>query len=220
MAQTTNRWLAAMAVAACVGGGLWAGSRARASAPAAAPVPPAATTVVTIDLEEVIKGMKEREDKEKSLKDRQAEYQTKIDQLASDAKSEKSKVENMTDTPEKITAAKALREKIIRAEFEKQYAERLLGEMKGEMMRELYTKISEATKRLAKQNGYHLVLSNDQNVPVGTGDPDAVLRAIALRRVMYAHPDLDITKEVVDFLNNEYAAGPSSSASTPAKKKP
>ncbi len=204
MAIATNRWMAVVAAAACVMGGTYVAARATASAP----VPPAAPVVATVDLEEVIKGLKEREDKEKALKAQQQEYQNKLNQMTEDAKSEKSKIENMPDTPEKIAAAKSLREKLIRAEFEKQYAERLLGELKGEMMRELYVKISEATKKLAKRNGYQLVLSNDQNVPVGTGDPDAVLRAIALRRVMYADPALDITGEVVTELNNLYAAGP------------
>ncbi|HMN41636.1 MAG TPA: OmpH family outer membrane protein [Phycisphaerales bacterium] len=204
MASMKNRWMALAGAAACVMVGAWAATRATASAP----VPPAAPVVATIDLEEVIKGLKEREDKEKALSAKQGEYQGKLNQMTEDAKSEKSKIENMPDTPEKIAAAKNLREKLIRAEFEKQYAERLLGELKGEMMRELYVKISEATKSLAKRNGYQLVLSNDQNVPVGSGDPDAVLRAIALRRVMYAAPELDITSEVVTELNNLYAAGP------------
>jgi Skp family chaperone for outer membrane proteins len=216
MTNTTNRWMAALAMAACVVGGTWVATRATASSPMAAP--PAAPVVATIDMEEIIKGLKEREDKEKALSAKQKEYQDKLNQLTEDAKSEKSKIENMTDTPEKITAAKNLREKLIRAEFEKQYAERLLGELKGEMMRELYVKISEATKQLAKQNGYQLVLSSDQNVPVGSGDPDAVLRAIALRRVMYADPALDITADVVAYLNNQYAAGPTSAAPAPKKK--
>ncbi|HVU64363.1 MAG TPA: OmpH family outer membrane protein [Phycisphaerales bacterium] len=214
MIGMSRRWLAGLALGLAGLGAAGPAHASRITRPAperpleAAPVPPAAPVVATVDLEEVIKGLKEREDKEKALKGTQDDYQKRVNDLADEAKNAKSKLENMPDGPDKIAMAKTVREKLIRAEFEKQYAERVLAEMKGEMLRELYNKINDAVQKVAKQNGYQLVLTSDAKVQVNPGDPDSILRAIALKRILYVDPSMDITNDIIQYLNNQYAAGP------------
>ena len=87
--------------------------------------------------------------------------------------------------------------------------------MQAEMLRELYLKINAAVQFLAKRDGYQLVLTSDEKVPVNAGDPDSVLRAISLKRMLYVDPAMDITPDVVSYLNLGYATGTS-----PAKKTP
>lgn len=223
----SRRWMMVLALGlASVGAAMPASARLVAprastmeSTLEAAPVPPAAPMIATVDLEEVIKGLKEREDKEKALKSMQEDYQKRVNNLAEEAKNAKSKLDNEPDGPGKIAMAKEVREKLIRAEFEKQYAEKILAEMKGEMLRELYNKINDAVAKIAKQMGVMLVLTNDSKVGVNSADPDSVLRAIALKRILYVDSSLDITGDVVQYLNNQYAAGPSAGAAPKTGKK-
>lgn len=181
----------------------WTGATAVARLNAAAP--PANPVIATIDLEAVVEELAERKDKLASLTSSLADAQKKVDNLVAELKSDQSKIEALTGTAKDV-AVKELREKAIRAEFEKQYAQKLLIEMQGEMLRDLYLKISDATKRLAKKNGYSLVMTSDEKVEVPKGDPEAITRAIALKRMLYVDSGLDITNEVVAMMNNEYAA--------------
>lgn len=180
---------------------------AQAGAKAAMKAPPSAPVIAVIDLEETLKQLKERADKEDALKVQVGELQNRIKVLEEDAKSYQSKIENAVGDPEKIRLAKEFREKAIRAEFEKQYAQRFLNELQSEMLRELYLKIDAAADAIAKKNGYALVLASDEKVNIPSGDSEAVTRAIGLKRMMYVDPQLDITREVVDEMNNKYQSG-------------
>lgn len=121
-------------------------------------------------------------------------------------KSDQEKIKQIPAGSDKDKAMKELREKAIRAEFEKQYAQKLLIEMQGEMLRDLYLKISEATGRMAKTNGYSLVIANDQKIEIPKGDPNEIGRAISSKRMLYSDGALDVTQELITMMNNEYAA--------------
>lgn len=179
---------------------------AKASATSVFRGPPAAPVIAVVDLDAVLQGLNEKKEREAALQATLKELQNRVSGLGEDAKNEQAKLEQAPPA-DKPALAKALREKIIRAEFEKQYSEKLLGETSGEVIRDIYLKIDAATERLAKQNGYQLVLASDEKNPIpergATGD---ILRAIAGKRMLYVDPSLDITQEVIALMNNEYAA--------------
>src|SRR6185369_12030103 len=102
------------------------------------------------ELEEIIKQLNERVDKEKSLKGMQEDLQKRVDALVDEAKNAKSKFDNEPDGPGKVAMRKQVLEKLARADFEKQFAEKLLSDMKGEMLRDLYNKINDAVAKVAR----------------------------------------------------------------------
>jgi Skp family chaperone for outer membrane proteins len=192
----------------------------KATAVASLMAPPSAPVIAVVDLEECLKQLNEKGDKERALKSQVDTMQGKVNQSVEDLKSDQTKLEAMPNNPAKIEAAKAFREKMIRAEFEKQYSQRLLNEMQSEMLRDLYVKIAAAAADIAKRNNYDLVMASDAGVPIPPGaDIEGVTRAIALKRMLYVGQNLDITAEVVQAMNNQYAAGGSSSA-PPAGNQP
>ena len=213
----SRRWALGLGLGMIVCAGLGAYA-SRAAAGGALRTPPAAPVIATVDLEGVINGMNERKVKEEALSAKQVEYKAKVDGLNEELKSDKTKYDAEPEGPGKMAMAKAMREKVFRMEFEGQYAIKVLGEMKAEMLRELYLKINAAAKTLAKRNGYQLVMTSDESVPVNAGDPDSVLRAIALKRMLYVDPNMDITPDIVTFLNNEWMAG--GGVAPAPKKKP
>lgn len=167
--------------------------------------PPSAPMIATIDLEAAFDGIHERRDLEAQLK-------STLDQYQADLKKKADEVESLQTTYAALTGnakqakAKELREAVLRTEIEKQFSQKKLDEMRAEMRRDLYIKITDACKRNAKANGYSLVISNDEKATVPPlGDPDTVARAISLKRIIYTDPALDITSEVVTMMNNEYS---------------
>ena len=99
-----------LGMVACVGAGALV-SRA-ATGPAVASRPPAAPVIATVDLEEILRGLKEREDKEKALAAKTEEYKQKVAALQEELKSDKAKFEAETEGPAKVALGKAMREKL------------------------------------------------------------------------------------------------------------
>lgn len=68
----------------------------------------------------------------------------------------------------------------------------------------LYRKIMEAVARIAKQDGYDVVLYMDSVDSVRSQTRQQLMGQIQTRRVLYAADGLDITDAVSQMLNNEY----------------
>lgn len=169
--------------------------------------PPAAPIIAIVDLEDVVKGLNERTDKEAALTSQKASLEAKIKQIKDEADADKTRMDQEPAGAGQLALAKGVREKLFRAEFERQYAQRLLDETQTDMLRDLYTKIAAAAQEMAKQNGYSMVLASDERVNIPRGDPEAVTRAITLKRMLYVDKSMDITADLVQLMNNQYAAG-------------
>ena len=66
---------------------------------------------------------------------------------------------------------------------------------------------------MAESEGYDLVIVDDSKAPF-TENPDArvsreghILQQIAVRRIMYANPMIDITQDLIVRMNNANNAG-------------
>jgi hypothetical protein len=104
-----------------------------------------------------------------------------------------------------VEAKTKLRDAVFKAEFEKQLARRNLNARKAEMLRTLYVKVDKAAEMLAKKNGYDMVLVSDEKAPIPEEDGEAAYRAILFKRMLYVGTTLDISQELLQTINNEYA---------------
>jgi Skp family chaperone for outer membrane proteins len=174
--------------------------------PAAERFGPPSPIIAMVDIPKVLEGLKEREARDKELEAAKGELQKKGEELTKGLEAEKAKIEPMANTPAKVVAAKAFRQKSLQAEFDMNYGKSLLAEQQATGLRELFDKIVTASAELAKARGYHLVISNDETVPV-RGNTEEVSRTISLKRFIYVDPSMNITDELVQYMNNQYAAG-------------
>lgn len=175
--------------------------------PAAQRLGPTASPVIAmVNLPKVLDGLKEREAKDKELDAAKQALQKKADDAKKTLDSDRDALKLLPDTEAKIAAAKAYREKVLRTDFDLDFGKQLLAEQQAEGLKDLYAKITAACAALAKARGYNLVISNDEGVPV-RGNTDEATRTISLKRFLYVDPGMDITDEVVQYMNNEYATG-------------
>jgi outer membrane protein len=72
---------------------------------------------------------------------------------------------------------------------------------------QIYREIIDAVKKVAEREGYDLVLYKDEFQP-GSMEPQAIMEQIRGRKVLYAHPSIEITQTVLDQLNEDYRAEP------------
>lgn len=168
--------------------------------------PPTGPTIAIVDLEAVINKLNEKTEQFGILA---AAHKAKTDELAklSDrVKAKETEIRAMAEGPSKERAKVEFREMVYRGEFEAQFAGRQLDNQQGDVLRDLYLKIDEAATALAKRNGYHMVIVSDENVDIPKGSSEAVMRGMLLKRFMFVDKTMDITDELVTFMNNAHAA--------------
>lgn len=192
-------WGAACA-AALVAAGVGATAVTSAFKP---PVPP---VIAVVDLEEVIKGLDERADLDAKFNARRTELQSDLDRRKKDIETKQTQMEAMPDTPQRKALGETIIKEALQLRFEKQYAEEYLDQLYGEYLRGIYAKVTESAKELAVKNGYTMVLSSDERVPVPRAGEKEVVRAISMKRMLYVDPSHDVTKELITLMNNAFAA--------------
>lgn len=71
----------------------------------------------------------------------------------------------------------------------------------------IYGEINVAIAEVAQRDGYDVVLYHDEFNP-GAFDPEQLQDQIARRRVLYVSPGSDLTRTVIEALNNKYRNAP------------
>lgn len=176
--------------------------------PLAAPyfkAPPTAV-IATVDLESVVNSLTEKTARETELKAYADSLQAELSKMGSEIESIRGKLD-LADAADKRVLGTQLAEKNINAKVKKEFFEALIDQRRSEIFKGLYTRISDASAKLAARNGYTLVLSSDMGIKIPNGPSNEVERTITLKRFLYIAKEHDITNELVAMMNNEWAAG-------------
>jgi Skp family chaperone for outer membrane proteins len=163
--------------------------------------------IATIDLERVFNTINERTDRLKELQAYQAQLKAELDKLKADSAAARAAAEAMQG-PEREAGIQKAAELEINAGVRERLYETLLDRRTSELFRGLYMKIAQAAKSVSEKNGYAMVLASDEGVeiPQRISSQD-IQRVISLRRFVYTNPQADITQQLIDQLNGDYAAG-------------
>ena len=167
---------------------------------------PPTPIIATVNLENVFNGLAKRAVKEQEFEAQKQELRAKLEALQTKITEDEKRYQITPDGP----AKKQMRDQLVRdrwqLENDLQFAEKFLDQIYGEMLREMYEEIAAATKELAVKSGYTMVMADDSEVRVrGSGRTD-VNRVISLKRLVYVDPAHDVTKELTDMMNNQFAA--------------
>ncbi len=168
-------------------------------------IPPAVVAVV--DLEKVFGGLSQRVVMEEALKARVDDAQKKLDVMQAQLTALDKDIKIMGDVPEKKAKVAERARLFANARVEMEVSKQLLAIEEGDMARDLYNSIDAACEAIAKKNGYHMVLASDETaaIPEGVVKKD-VDRFASAKKMMYVDPQLDITAEVITYMNNQYKA--------------
>ncbi len=181
----------------------WQAGASNSSRPPAQP-----TSVVTIDIVEVIDQLEERKVRESELETSKNTRQAQLDEVLGQLKILQADLEGMNrSTPEyKDKVRQAMEtQAIVKARGEA--LNQILSIDRGNVTREMYKKVSDAISRISDREGYDIVLFDDSLFPVIEDAPFAdVYRSIISKSVIYRHDSVDITNQVVTLLNNEFTA--------------
>jgi Skp family chaperone for outer membrane proteins len=205
--RTTPATLATVALSAAAlltGAGFFAGAQANANAATRTVAP--ASAIATVDLIQILDGLREKSVLETRLEQSLSSRQAQLDVLVKQIDAAKGDLETLSkDSPAYREKFREVIELSATAEARKNVLQRIIAVEKGEMLGELYAKIEAAVAKIAQQGGYDIVLLDDSTFPIPTDAADRdVERAILTRSLVYRGSSTDITQQVVTLMNNEF----------------
>ncbi len=207
-------WLVTAGVAAIAGAALF-----RAGASSMPVVPgPSPSVVGLIDLTLVTKGLNEIKDRNAALNTRAADFQKQLDDvsaqlnkineeiklLPAESKERRKKVFDGLELEQSAKAKQQILRKTIELEA-------------GEILSDMYKKVTETAAKVAGKDGYSLILLDDRSVSLPKDAPDEEInRAIFAKRVLFAAESVDLTQRIITEMNNEYGAPAPRAGAAPA----
>lgn len=194
--------LACLSVVAVVG---WrAGAGAAEQRVKAAP-----SAVALVDVERALNSLNELADLNEALAARVKDRQNDLDAL-------KQRIEALqADLAELPTNAFEKRRELRAQIFELSETAKartnayqsLINIEKGEIIKPLYEKLITGIGQVAGKEGYDLVLFDNRKLEVPLEVQAVINEVIQQKSVLYANDSLDITDQVITYMNNTYRAG-------------
>jgi Skp family chaperone for outer membrane proteins len=178
-------------------------------ADATAQRPPAQpTAVATIDIVSIINGLDERQVREDELNARREARQAQLDEIVAQMKKLEEDIQILNPgTDEHRDKIREVLELRAVAEARRNALAQIISIDMGSVMRNLYTKVEDAIRRIAEREGYDIVYMDDSALPLPENAPDNdIYRAIITKSVIYRHDSIDITDQVITLMNNEFSA--------------
>lgn len=177
---------------------------AAAASGASAPV----AKIATINIERVFNGLKQRSKLEAELKARQDQLQAELKKLQERVTDLEKNMEQVPQGDAKNKEMAKLLRLQVEAEVERRLAEAELERLRSSTFKLLYEKINDASRRLAQQRGFNMVLAADDELKLPSEiSTENIQRVIGLRRMLWIDPQLDLTRDLITLMDNEFQAG-------------
>lgn len=206
--MANSAWSRAAGVAA-VCGAVFFGLQAASGRAGVGPAPATPSAVAVVDVTQITGALTETKDLIAAQKERFDSYRKQVEQANTDAKAAEADAKDAVEKNDPSRNAKIA--KAIEADAQAQARNNALLKVKdieeGATKQAIYDKIIAAVNAVAEEQGLDLVMLDDRPLRARDGSSqDAVMGAVTARKVLYARSRLDITKDVITRMNNDYAA--------------
>lgn len=193
---------------ALLGGGIvtsLAGASARASSAAPAP-----SVVGLLDLARLMNSLQELKDRNDITMVKGKGMKEKLEELTNQLKAIDAELKDVIpkdDKSKRIEKAAQKYELEVTLEARVKAYQRLLDLDHGDILRDLYPKVTQAIKDFAQKNSLDMVLLDDRAIQMPeSGAVKDYNEVIQRKRVLFAKDGLDVTDQLVTMMNNEYTA--------------
>lgn len=164
--------------------------------------------IATVNLEKVINGMDERAFRQQRLQEFIEERDGMLQEVVKRLEAAAQQVDIApVGSDERRTAVEEATRLQLQAQLEKEFSEQLIARRRAEVFSQLFGRIQETAARIARQRGLSTIISSDATAPLPEGNESQVRAAMISRRVLYNADSVDFSDELLQVLNNEWAAG-------------
>lgn len=169
------------------------------------PPPPAPRALAVINIVTVFSRLNSKQagDREiealgRKLKDEQSAKEKSLDEMKKEMDQYKENSKEYNDLSERILKGVMELQGFMKYRDEKVLMEQRLRTMS------IYKQMNEAIEKYSRENGVALVLVVDDPSLGESRSQMEMMQRVAMRKVMYAHESLDITKLIIERMNAEF----------------
>jgi len=163
------------------------------------------TRIAIVDIQQVFNSLEEKTAIEADLRTRTQELQEKEEQRQKELQQLQSDLEILAkDSPAYKQKMEQLEMGAIELQAWRQFETKKLNRERALQIERLYNETLETIGSVAEENGYDLVLYQEQKPDFSGVKPEQIGGAIASRKVLWASDALELTEQVITRMNNEY----------------
>ncbi len=197
MSKSVKTMLMLVAVTLVLGTGVFVGAQAGKARPVA---------VGVVDVQRVFDALAEKVQAD-------ADLQTKADRLQQEGQERERKIQDLQKDLEVLAAPGSpahaqkqdeLEKMAIEFQTWRNFQSQKLQRERAVRYEQLYRKMSESLGKLAKENGFDLVMFKEGPFDTRNVKPEQLGTVIQLRKVLWAADDLELTDMLVQRMNNEF----------------
>ncbi len=164
---------------------------------------PGSVVVATADLERVFNEMNRLKDAEADLEQKLKPYRAQADVLKQEAEKLTLDFDSLAPgTKMHEEAQKKLSRKAWEYRAQVDFIKARLDAARGEARAGLFHDIQEAAAAFCQDQGIDLLLADDAKLPLQPGSDLQVVQQLALRRVVYSNPAMDVTDALIKWINS------------------
>lgn len=191
-------------------------SLANRAAPQLAPA-----VVVTVNLDQVYKGLQAKTLADEELKKLATELNDKA--LAREKELKQLKADLDDHQPGSPAYQEIEKKAVLAAEQYRGYMDFCKAKIdieQGRTIRRLYLDIKKAAQQMADSNGYDMVLVDDSQAELPTAGQEETNRQISARRMLYVSKRIDITSALIEDMNKAHGPVGAAVGAAPTAKSP
>jgi len=168
------------------------------------------TSIATVDIKDVIDQLDQRDAMERELGQFLADRQALLDELSAQIEEAAADGEILPEgSPERAEAARRVRELQALGQTRQRFLEQEIDRQRSKMWLTLLREVDEAVDEIAQRDAWEIVIVDDTGLglPEETAPEQESLGALFRRRVLHAADRVDITGDVVVYMNNRFNSG-------------
>jgi Skp family chaperone for outer membrane proteins len=166
------------------------------------------TQIAVVDIVQVFNQYQKQRDLTREMQELEQQIQAENTARREAIETEQTKIGQLN--PED-PGYRAQRSNLMRQQIEyRSWTEMVQAQMQREVAlwsERVYQDIVAATRQVAEERGYEVVLYVDEYVSA-IENPDAIREQIRSRKVIYASDRIDLTQSILERVNQDYAAAP------------
>ena len=174
-------------------------------APAVALLPTlqlAPPVVATVDLERVFNEIDALDKAQKEVEAAIKPFQDDADTMRQNAERLKEDLELYVVGTDRYKEAEAKwTREVLNFQAMRSFLEAKGDQLRAEARTRIYQGIADAAAAFAQANGIDVIVTNDSSIPLQAGNDMQIIQQLALRRVVYANPGLDVTDQLIAWIN-------------------
>jgi Skp family chaperone for outer membrane proteins len=187
------------------------------AAPPAIPAAPTPLVIGSIDMDRVLKDYDKFKVANETIRAEAYERYQQLMKLANEGKQEQEKYARFLEgSPDQKKAMDRITQLKAQIEALRENSEREFTQKDAENMAMIYNEIAVMTRSVAKKRGMTFVVKYT-DAPASGNEPNSVVAAMS-RTILFADPSVDITNDVIKYLNYFYkqSGGPAPKNNLPA----